>query len=72
MRTTQSPFKAGDTVIYRPSARGKGLVVMTDLAALQPGKRYKVARIDDGVFVVLEGFEDSMAGGLFWTEFSSE
>ncbi len=66
----ECPFKVGDTVIYRPSGRGRGLVVTTDLAALRPGERYKVARIEKGAYVVVEGFENSPGGGLYWTEFA--
>jgi hypothetical protein len=42
-------FKVGDIVVYRPSNKGRGAIVMTDLAALVPGNKYKVARIDSGV-----------------------
>jgi len=65
------PFKVGDTVVYRPSSRGRGLSVMTDFAALEPGRKYRIVRIDKGVYVVLEGFENAVAGGLYWTEFSA-
>jgi hypothetical protein len=66
----ECPFKVGDIVIYKPTVRGRGLVAMTDLAKLEPGKKYKVARIDEGISVVVEGFEDSPGGGLYWTEFA--
>ena len=72
MNKEKCPFKVGDLVVYRPSNRGRGLVVMTDLAELKPGHKYKIARIDDGVSVVVEGFENSTRGGLYWTEFSKE
>jgi hypothetical protein len=65
------PFKVGDLVVYRPSNRGRGLVVMTDLAALKPGNLYKITRIDDEVYIVVEGFENAVGGGLYWTEFSA-
>jgi hypothetical protein len=65
----QCPFKVGDFVIYRPSAIGRDKSTMTDLRALKPGSRYKVVRIDKGVYVVLEGYESSSAGGLYWSEF---
>jgi hypothetical protein len=68
----QCPFKVGDTIVYRPSDRGRGLVIMTDLAALKPGNKYKIARIDDGVYVVVGGFENAAGGGLYWTEFATE
>jgi hypothetical protein len=65
------PFKIGDTVIYRPSSRGRDLNVMTDLAALKPGGKYKIIRINKGVYVVPEGFENATPPGLYWTEFSN-
>jgi hypothetical protein len=45
---------------------------MTDLAALKPGNKYKIARIDNGVYVVVEGFENAAGRGLHWTEFATE
>ena len=44
---------------------------MTDLSALKPGNKYKIVRVDDGVSVVVEGFENAVGGGLYWTEFSA-
>jgi len=64
-----NPFKAGDTVVYKPSSAGLSRSLMTDLAKLQPGKRYKVARIEKDAYLVLEGFASSPTGGLHWTEF---
>ena len=72
MSTEKCPFSVGDIIVYRPTERGRGLVVMTDLAKLVPGAKYKIARIDAGVYIVLEGFETSSAGGLYWTEFAHE
>jgi hypothetical protein len=72
MKNEDIPFKVGDTIVYRPSDRGKGLVIMTDLAALKPGEKYKIARIDNGAYVVVEGFENAVGGGLYWTEFSEQ
>jgi hypothetical protein len=43
---------------------------MTDLAALKPEATYRVSRIEEGMYVVLEGFENSVGGGLYWTEFA--
>jgi 3-deoxy-D-manno-octulosonic-acid transferase len=65
------PFKVGDTVVYRPSDRGRGLGVMKDPAALEPGRKYKIAKMDNGTNVVVEGFENAVGGGLYWTEFSA-
>jgi hypothetical protein len=72
MQSTETcPFKVGDTVIYRPSFRGRALNVMTDLAELKPDGKYKVARVESDYYVVVEGSEDSSGGGLYWTEFSA-
>ena len=69
MQSEKCPFKAGDVVTYRPSMRGRGQSVMTDLADLVPGRRYHVASIQKEYYVVLKGYENSPAGGLYWTEF---
>ena len=45
---------------------------MTDLALLKPGDKYDIARIDDDAYVVVKGFENTVGGGLYWTEFSAE
>ena len=65
----ECPYKVGDFVIYKPSIRGRDLIIMTDLARLLPGNRYKISRIDDDVYLVVEGFEDCIPSGLYWTEF---
>jgi hypothetical protein len=67
----KNPFRPGDRVIYRPSVHGRGQGVMTDLDQLVPEKEYLVARISNGNYVVLRGFEDTPAGGIFWTEFAA-
>ena len=72
MKKEKCPFKIGDVVFYRPSNKGRGMVVMTDLAALKPGNRYKIVRIDNDVYIVIEGLENAVGGGLYWTEFSAE
>jgi hypothetical protein len=71
MSSKKCPFKVGDTVVYQPSNKGRGSIVMTNLAALQRGNKYKIVRIDEGVSVVVEGFENAVGGGLYWTEFSA-
>jgi hypothetical protein len=43
---------------------------MTELAELVPGNRYRIARVVDAAYIVVEGYEDSATGGLYWTEFS--
>jgi hypothetical protein len=70
MRDEGCPLKAGDRVVYRPTIRGRGQGVMTDLAQLVPEGEYVVALIREGKYVVVRGFEDSPGGGLFWTEFA--
>ncbi|HZE72940.1 MAG TPA: hypothetical protein VE135_25790 [Pyrinomonadaceae bacterium] len=63
------PFKPGDIVVYRPTKRGQDLDVMTkpeDL--LQPGAEYRVADVQNGQYVVVEGNKHP-GGGLYWTEF---
>ncbi len=72
MSSQKCPFKAGDTVIYRPTDKGRSSVIMTELASLVPGDKYKIIRIDGGVYVLIEGFETAAGGGLYWTEFSTE
>ena len=71
MSTEKCPFKVGDTVVYRPTLKGRGAIIMTDLAALKHGEKYKIARIDEGLYVVPEGFENAVGGGLYWTEFAA-
>ena len=65
------PFKVDDTVVYRPSNLGRGLDVMTEWAALKPGEKYKITRIDNDAYLIPEGFENAVGGGLYWTEFSA-
>jgi hypothetical protein len=71
MSEGKCPFKVGDTVIYKPTREGRGKIIMTDLSALEPDQKYKIVRIEQGCYVVPEGFEKSVAGGLYWTEFTS-
>jgi hypothetical protein len=71
MSEQKCPFKVGETVIYQPTHDGRGKIIMTDLSALEPGRKYKIVSIDKGSYVVLEGFENSVAVGLYWTEFTS-
>ncbi|MBA3804635.1 MAG: hypothetical protein H0X14_02835 [Acidobacteria bacterium] len=67
---TDCPLIVGDIVIYKPSFDGRGKIIMTDLADLKPGERYKVARIYEDVNVVVEGFENKIPSGLYWAEFA--
>ncbi len=72
MALQKCPFKVGDTVVYRPTRRGRSTLIMTDLRALRPGNKYKIVRVVNDVYLVVEGFESSVTGGLYWTEFSAE
>jgi hypothetical protein len=64
------PFRVGQTVIYRPSERGIGLDTMTPTSEkLVPGNAYRIASIQDGVYLVVDG-NIHPGGGLHWTEFS--
>jgi hypothetical protein len=72
MTSERSPFKIGDTVTYRPTDKGRGAIIMSGLRVLEPGKRYKVVRIDADSYVVVEGFEHAAGGGLYWTEFAAQ
>jgi hypothetical protein len=63
------PFKVDDWVVYRPSLRGRGLLVMTDLAKLVPDAVYRVVEIENAEYLVLKGFEKSLPRSLHWTEF---
>jgi hypothetical protein len=65
------PFKTGDIVVYRPSRRGHALGVMIK-PQLERGRKYGIARIDAEVSIVVEGFENHHAGGIYWTEFSAK
>jgi len=59
------PFKVGDWIVYKPSFRGRNL---QEGDFLLPGQKYKVERIDKGLYVVVTG-ENHPGGGLYWTEF---
>jgi len=71
MSEDKCPFRVGEMVIYKPTHRGRGKIIMTDLSALEPGRKYKIVSIEQGSYVVPEGFEKSISGGLYWTEFAS-
>lgn len=65
------PFIAGQRVIYRPTARGLDLEVMSSGASkLTPGKEYTVKEIQKERYVVVEGYTHP-GGGLYWTEFQA-
>jgi hypothetical protein len=72
MDMEKCPFAVGSVVVYRPSVKGRGAIIMTDLAKLVPGQKYRIAKIEDGINIVPEGFETAIGEGLYWTEFSIE
>jgi hypothetical protein len=65
------PFIAGQSVIYRPSARGLDLeLVSSGPSKLTPGQEYIVKEIQKERYVVVEGYTHP-GGGLYWTEFQA-
>ena len=65
----RNPFRVGDCVVYAPSYKG----YMTDVNApkserLTPGGTYRVAKIQDEDYVLVEGY-DHPGGGIYWSEF---
>jgi hypothetical protein len=63
---TKAPFCVGEYVIYNPSQRGYDLI---DGERLERGGRYKIKKIVQESYVVVEGYEDHPGGGIYWTEF---
>ena len=72
MKSNPCPFSVGQSVVYRPSERGRMQDIMTDLDALMTGNTYKIAKIQNELYIVVEGFENSPGGGIYWTEFSAK
>ena len=67
-----NPYSVDDWLIYRPTRRGHDLDVMTDTEErLNPGEKYKVAAIEKGDYVVVEGHKHP-GGGIYWTEFGPD
>ena len=66
------PYSVGQTVVYRPSKRGLDADVMTlPSEKLKPGQGYRIAEIQEGFYVVPEGYTHP-GGGIYWTEFSPQ
>ncbi len=63
------PFKAGDVVVYAPTSRGRGLLIITDLAKLKTGHKYRISEIYEEYYLALEGFEKAVPSAIFWSEF---
>ena len=66
-----NPFCIGDKVVYTPSLRGRGYLVMTDLSALELGCIYEIVELEDKDFLVLRGFEKCLPRSIHWTEFQA-
>ena len=65
----QCPFTIGAKVIYRPSEKGLAAEVMAPPSErLTPGGEYVISKIQDGLYVVVEGYNHP-GGGIYWTEF---
>lgn len=68
-KNAQCPFEIGQNVVYRPSARGLALNVMASSSQkLVSGKICAIKEIQNGAYVVVEGY-DHPGGGINWTEF---
>lgn len=66
---SRCPFLVGDCVVYKPSNRGIDLDVMSSMSErLIQGDVYRVTKIEDGLYVVVDGYSHP-GGGLYWTEF---
>jgi hypothetical protein len=64
----ECPFRSGQTVVYRPSAKGWDCRLPDE--NLIPGEEYVVREVVKGSYVVVEGY-NSIGGGVYWTEFVS-
>jgi hypothetical protein len=53
-------------VIYNPSERGYALDANS--IRLEPGRVYRVCKVEKSFYVVVEGYSHP-GGGLYWTEF---
>ena len=63
-------FAVGQTVVYRPSARGIAADAMTpESEKLVPGNTYRIAEIQHESYIVPEGHKHP-GGGIYWTEFA--
>lgn len=71
-RDCKCPYTVGQTVVYRPSRRGIDADVMAPSSEkLTPGKSYRIAEIQQDLYVVPEGYKHP-GGGVYWTEFAPE
>mgnify|MGYP001497819315 CR=1 FL=1 len=60
------PFRVGQTLVYKPSAKGIGYTSPgTGLVQFQ---EYVVKEIPEGRYILVEGYNPP-GGGIHWTEF---
>jgi hypothetical protein len=63
------PFSIGDSVVYRPTEKGRAADVMASRSEkLKPGQEYIVRQVHNGFYIVVEGYEHP-GDGIYWTEF---
>lgn len=63
------PYMKGELLIYKPTQKALDLDVMSSESdKLVSGRVYKVAKIQDETYVVVEG-SNHPGGGIYWTEF---
>ena len=69
IKPRKCPFNIGDLIVYRASRKGIDSDVMSDAAGrLVPGETYRVVDIQQGLYVVVDGYSHP-GGGIYWTEF---
>ena len=61
------PFSIGDTLVFTPSARTRGLYQNIEAFGMEVGKIYVVREIRDDQYI----YADNGAGGWPWNEFSA-
>ena len=60
------PFSIGDSVVFTPSARTRGLYQAIERFGMEVGETYVVRKIRNGIYV----YTDNGAGGWPWNEFT--
>ncbi len=64
--TALCPFIVGDTVVFTPSERTRGLYQDISLFSICAGEKMRVAEVRDGIYLYGEGG----IGGWPWNEFT--
>jgi len=66
------PYKVGDRVFYRPSARGvHSSLLHLPVESPKIGEAVIITRIVADCYIQWEGYTHH-SGGLYWTEFSAK